>query len=139
MPLHTAAVRALPCRSQNPLFRVSRLSPRPRLQNPVRSPVARRLYSQQQQQQQKHDGFFSKLREALKNTKTEWYAIPVGLGLGVVAFTQIRKNVGSSPAEQDVGTTATTSGEERPAGEKKIRPMRSWYELDFAAPSIPAC
>lgn len=126
MLLHTAAVRsALPSRNSSSLLRIARLPSRQLAATPLRSPATRRFYSQQQQNGRSQDSFFNKLREALKNTKTEWYAIPVGVGIGVVGFTQIRKNARGDPAQPEVASTAA-GDEERPAGEKKIRPMRSW-------------
>ncbi|PWY90044.1 putative phosphatidylserine decarboxylase [Aspergillus heteromorphus CBS 117.55] len=53
-------------------------------------------YQQQQNQHQSHETpprstFGSRLRFALRNTKVEWYPIPIGLGIGLIGLLQFYK------------------------------------------------
>lgn len=77
-----------------------------------------RHYSSQQHQHKR--SFFEKLRESWNDTKVEWYSIPVGLGIGVVAFAHLRnmRNRESQGSDHD-------GGDDLGSG-KKIRPMGSW-------------
>ncbi|KAI5787078.1 phosphatidylserine decarboxylase [Geopyxis carbonaria] len=70
--------------------------------------------------------FLKKLREALKNTKTEWYHIPVGVGIGVVAFTQLRRRSRDGPENEPLNITDRGHRVEQERGEKEVRPMGSW-------------
>ena len=123
MPFPPPALRAarrLPTYSAHPLLSASRI---PR-QQPIALPVIRRKLHQQSQQKQHYQkkSFFTKLREALKNTKTEWYAIPFGIGVGVVGITQVRKN-----AQKDFEKHDGEDGAQR--SERQIKPMGAWYKL----------
>lgn len=76
--------------------------------------------------QYKKQPFFKKLRRALKNTKTEWYHIPVGIGISVVAFTQLRRR--SREGLEDEPTNRRGPGHRvEQIGGKEARPMGSWY------------
>jgi hypothetical protein len=77
-------------------------------------PLLRRTYHNGQHQQRRQKSFFGKLRSALKDTKTEWYSIPVGVGAGVIAFAQLRKTTQSNPNNNEA------------VAEKKIKPMGAW-------------
>ncbi|ODQ56037.1 phosphatidylserine decarboxylase [Saitoella complicata NRRL Y-17804] len=70
-------------------------------------------------------GFYTRLRERLRNTKVEWYPIPVGLGIAVVAFTQYRK---ISDREHERIAHEGTDGHvdiQGPAGER-VRSTGPW-------------
>jgi phosphatidylserine decarboxylase len=108
-----------------PLLRAS-LIPR---QRPATLPlVVRRSVHGQQHQQHQQESFFRKLQEALKNTKTEWYAIPIGVGAGVVAFTQLRKKHSQRDEDEKRGEAGGAAGGEQleRRHEKQIKPMRAW-------------
>ena len=115
MPLPTHTIRVVcrfPIRLSPSLLQIP-------TQRPATLPLVLRRKLHGGQQQQHRQSFFNRLGEALRNTKTEWYAIPAGVGIGVVGFTQIRKNHSRSDE--------VASGGARPMPEKQIRPMGSWY------------
>jgi len=73
-------------------------------------------------------GFFSRLRQALGSTKVEWYPIPIGLGIAVVAFVHFRNMARREKQKNESGTDA---GEVKPAERKRgitrhIRPSSGW-------------
>ncbi|KAI9651790.1 MAG: phosphatidylserine decarboxylase 1 [Trizodia sp. TS-e1964] len=77
---------------------------------------------------QHHDGRFgSRLRTALRNTKVEWYSIPVGLGIGFLGFTQIYKR---HRKENENRTSSQRHGDDnpqdRPEDRAQIRPTGPW-------------
>jgi hypothetical protein len=91
------------------------ISPRPH----HRAPLVR-AYSRRTRPDDNPHSFFANLGKSLRNTKIEWYHIPVGLGIAVVGFTQIRKrhNATSSDDPSSYG----------PLPERAVRPMGAWYE-----------
>ena len=85
----------------------------------------------------KQDGngpFGTRLRRALRDTKVQWYPIPVGLGIGFLGFTQLYRSQQSSNAQQaedDVDHHSTNGDGEgegnKPRKRKRIRPSGPWY------------
>ena len=72
-------------------------------------------------------GFGSRLRFALRNTKVEWYPIPVGLGIGLLGLLHFYK---SQRAERD-RVARENAGDEwengvRPPRRPRIVPTGSW-------------
>lgn len=79
---------------------------------------ARSLRHYSSRKQHRHrQSFFEKLRDSWSETKIEWYSIPVGLGIGVVAFAHLR----NMRKREGHGSGGDESGSRR-----KIRPMGSW-------------
>jgi len=75
----------------------------------------------------KNGGFGSRLRFALRNTKVEWYPIPVGLGIGLLGVLHFYK---SQRAERE-RALQESAGEEwenggRPPRRPRIVPSGSW-------------
>ncbi len=83
--------------------------------------ASRRLFSQQQP---KRPRFSSRLRTALRNTKIQWYQIPVGVGIGFIGlmhFYKVTKRE-REKQEQEEGAETTTRPKRRP----RIRPDGPW-------------
>ncbi|CAI7587507.1 unnamed protein product [Penicillium manginii] len=83
--------------------------------------------NQKESSSSKSGGFGSRLRFALRNTKVEWYPIPVGLGIGLLGVLSFYK---SQRAERD-RAVQDTAGEEwenggRPPRRPRIVPTGSW-------------
>ncbi|KAL7275931.1 phosphatidylserine decarboxylase 1 [Rhizina undulata] len=107
-----------------------------KIKNPIFTNVRRRYFSAQKnshQQQQQHnyggregDGgpsFFRRLGAALRNTRVEWYNIPVVLGIGVVGFVSYRKN---ARAREEARRLQEEKDGVWQQGERRIRPMGPW-------------
>ena len=62
------------------------------------------------------------MREALSKTKIEWYPIPIGLGIGYLAFNHFRK-IASKKYDDD----GVNEGVENVERKKRIRPDGPWY------------
>ena len=78
--------------------------------------------------------FGTRLRRALRNTKVQWYPIPVGLGIGFLGFTQLYRSRQRSNAQQVEdeldGHSTNRDGdgnENKPRRRKRIRPTGPWY------------
>ncbi|TGZ83184.1 phosphatidylserine decarboxylase [Ascodesmis nigricans] len=115
MPLPRTAFRAV----SSPILRASLRPIRPptstsclRSRTPLSSTAQCRHYSSQQQDKR------PTLASAWKNTKTEWYWIPAGLGVAVVGFVQIRKRTNAAAQERHV-----EPGEVRPMGAWQVHVM----------------
>lgn len=118
MPIQLTASRAVRRSIASPLYTIS---PTAHLRSRVirSSPVpqtCRHFASHQRNDKRPNPSFFGKLKAALKDTKIEWYSIPVGLGIAVVGFTQIRKRSNSTQQSGSYG-----EDDERP-----VKPMASW-------------
>lgn len=97
------------------------------LQNLSRSPLAARTSpilllrqftsspAPQRYNNHRPPSFFARARHSWNDTKVEWYTIPVGLGILVVALSHLRK--------RDSSTSATSAAANE---EKLIRPMGAW-------------
>lgn len=75
------------------------------------------------QQSRRQAPFSSRLRDALRNSKIEWYQIPVGLGiafLGAVQFYKVSSRAREEAEAQD-GTAET-----RPRKRPRVRPDGPW-------------
>lgn len=76
---------------------------------------------------------------AWRNTRIEWYPIPVGLGIGFLGFAQlyrVRQRESAREAEEEKNHTKTAGendalGEDgeggKPKKRKRIRPSGPWY------------
>ena len=86
---------------------------------------------QRQQQQHRKSSFYSRLRTALRNTKTEWYPIPIGEGIAFLGFAQFYRVQQREKAAQDEearsGGEGEGGGSGRPKKRKRIRPSGPWY------------
>lgn len=78
----------------------------------------RRLYSQQNP---KRPRFSSRLRMALGNSKTEWYFIPVGVGIGFLGLIQGYKVYSREKERQDEEAQLS-----KPKKRQRIRPDGPW-------------
>lgn len=71
----------------------------------------------------KRPRFSQRLGEALRNTKIQWYQIPVGLGIGFLGLVQFYK-VSSREREKAEADGTASSG--RPAPRPRVRPDGPW-------------
>ena len=73
----------------------------------------------------KRPRFSQRLGDALRNTKIQWYQIPVGLGigfLGLVQFYKVSAREQEKQRELEVGEPGS-----QPRGRPKVRPDGPWY------------
>ncbi|KAK7698990.1 phosphatidylserine decarboxylase 1 [Diaporthe eres] len=95
---------------------------RPRQVSPSRQlalgPTSRRAYSQQSQQRPR---FTSRLRMALGKSKTEWYFIPVGVGIGFLGLVQGYKVYTREKERQE-----DEEFEKKPRRRPRVRPEGPW-------------
>ena len=84
--------------------------------------VSRRLFSQQSQQRPR---FSSRLRTALRNSKIQWYQIPVGLGIGFLGLVQFYK-VSTREARKQEAESQDEAGGSRPGARARVRPDGPW-------------
>lgn len=107
-------------------FSVS-LSERQILFNPPRRLVINtspfRFYSQKAFRRPR---FSARLRHALKNSKIQWYRIPVGLGIGFLGLVQFYKVRNRQAAEENGGEGAVEAAP-KPKKRPRIRPDGPWY------------
>ncbi|KAK3939592.1 phosphatidylserine decarboxylase [Diplogelasinospora grovesii] len=115
--LHAAATRRCSACIGRQAYSASR-----RAQTTNQRVLGRRPYSQQQWQ--KRPRFSSRLRDALNNSKIQWYQIPVGLGIGFLGLVQFYK-VSSREQEKEKAENAEGS-EPRPKKRPRIRPDGPW-------------
>ncbi|KAF8417110.1 phosphatidylserine decarboxylase-domain-containing protein [Tirmania nivea] len=73
----------------------------------------------------KRAGFGQRLRQALSKTKVEWYPIPIGLGIGFLAFSQFRKAVRNPIGDED-HVVAVEESDTLGQKSKPIRPDGPW-------------
>ncbi|EFQ26098.1 phosphatidylserine decarboxylase [Colletotrichum graminicola] len=79
-----------------------------------------RFFSQQQQRPR----FSSRLRHALKNSKVQWYQIPVGVGIGFLGLVQFYKVSSREREKEERGEVQ--DGAPPPKKRAKIRPDGPW-------------
>lgn len=100
----------------------------PKVAQPRQHASPRRLFSQQPPNRPR---FSSRLRAALKNSKIQWYQIPVGLGigfLGLVQFYRVTSRERERERErQDEQEERDCIAEKRPKRRPRIRPDGPWY------------
>lgn len=79
-----------------------------------------------QQRSKYKESFGSRLRKALRETKIQWYQIPVGLGIGFLGLLQFYK---VSEREKARIAEEAQDGEKqtRPKKRERIRPTGPWY------------
>lgn len=76
---------------------------------------------------QEQESFSSRLGKAWRNTKVEWYPIPVGLGIGFLGFLQFsRVRARERAAEIEEGNGKGEGNGDRPPKRKRIRPSGPW-------------
>ncbi|KAK8135320.1 hypothetical protein PG984_003260 [Apiospora sp. TS-2023a] len=72
---------------------------------------------------QQKERFSSRLGSALKNTKVQWYPIPVGLGIGFLGFVQFYK---SQAREKERLEQEAEEFGKRPKKRPRVRPEGPW-------------
>jgi phosphatidylserine decarboxylase len=95
---------------------------------PSQHALQRRSISQQTPRRPR---FSSRLRAALRDTKIQWYHIPVGLGVGFLGFVQFYKVAAREREKQQQDAEATQGDysagtETKPKRRKRIRPDGPW-------------
>lgn len=119
----TAFLRCPACLQRQALLQTSSRPRRQPLANRTRQVAAigggSRSYSQQSQQRPR---FSSRLRMALGKSKTEWYFIPVGVGIGFLGLVQGYKVYSREKERQQDETQQDTKPKKRP----RIRPDGPW-------------
>ncbi len=85
---------------------------------------------------QNKDHFRSRLLTALRNTKTDWSPIPVGVGiafLGAFQFYRVRERERKRQDQEDLQSNedggSPEDGHGRPKKRKRIRPSGPWLDL----------
>ncbi len=104
------------------LVRRPGLLPRPTVRRRHDAP-SRRFFSEQRPP--KRPRFSSRLRDALRNTKVQWYQIPVGLGIGFLGLVQFYK-VSRRERERLEHEAHDGEGDDRPRKRPRIRPDGPW-------------
>ncbi|KAL4880977.1 phosphatidylserine decarboxylase-domain-containing protein [Aspergillus karnatakaensis] len=89
---------------------------------------SRRNYNNQNQNQSSKSSFGSRLRFALRNTKVEWYPIPVGLGIGLLGILHYYKSQRNERirAEREAEASGESFDFSKPPPRPKIRPSGPW-------------
>ncbi|KAI0205260.1 phosphatidylserine decarboxylase [Astrocystis sublimbata] len=78
-------------------------------------------------QSQNRDGFGSRLRHALNDTKVKWYPIPVGLGIGFLGFVQFYKTQSRERERQRLEADGFEENNgQRPKKRPRVRPEGPW-------------
>ncbi|KAK9414397.1 putative Phosphatidylserine decarboxylase proenzyme 1, mitochondrial [Seiridium unicorne] len=76
-------------------------------------------------QSQQKERFGSRLGSALRNTKVQWYPIPIGLGIGFLGFVQFYKTQARERERLEQEAAEVESGT-RPKKRPRIRPDGPW-------------
>jgi len=89
---------------------------------------------QRYEQHYSRGSFGSRLRAAWRQTKIEWYPIPVGLGIGFLGCAQlyrVRQREKVREAEEESGRALSAPGDNgeggKPKKRRRIRPSGPWY------------
>jgi len=92
--------------------------------------VPRRLLSHQSP---KRPRFSSRLRDALRNTKVQWYQIPVGVGIGFIGLMHLYKVTKREREKQELEQQEAEAGNggKRPKKRPRVRPDGPWWALFF--------
>jgi phosphatidylserine decarboxylase len=85
--------------------------------------------------QHSKERFGSRLSSALKNTKVQWYPIPIGLGIGFLGFLQFYKTQAREKERLEQEALETEPGQARTKRRPRIRPDGPWYEAQI--PMLP--
>ena len=92
-----------------------------------RTPSAARGYSSSSSSG-KRPRFSQRLGEALRNSKIQWYQIPVGLGIGFLGLVQFYKvSAREREKERQRELEEVGDGEKAPRKRPRIRPDGPWY------------
>lgn len=85
----------------------------------------------------KRPRFSQRLGEAMRNTKIQWYRIPVGLGIGFLGLVQFYKVSSREKERREIedGQESTKAPKRRP----RVRPDGPWYAIPITAPIPPRC
>jgi hypothetical protein len=70
--------------------------------------------------------FSQRLGEAMRNTKIQWYQIPVGLGIGFLGLVQFYK-VSAREREKNEQDEFSSDGASAPKKRPRIRPDGPWF------------
>ncbi|KAL2759190.1 hypothetical protein ACRALDRAFT_2099973 [Sodiomyces alcalophilus JCM 7366] len=95
-------------------------SARRRPSNPI--VFSARLFSQRSQQRPR---FSSRLRAALRESKIQWYQLPIGVGIGFVGLMQFYKVTKREKEKQELEEVTGAAGR-KPNGGDRIRPDGPW-------------
>ncbi|EEH15953.1 phosphatidylserine decarboxylase [Paracoccidioides brasiliensis Pb03] len=71
------------------------------------------------------ESFHSRLRTALRNTKVEWYPIPVGVGIAFLGFVQFFRSK-NAEKEREERETSEKDGYQEVSSRRKVRPSGPW-------------
>ncbi|KAH6669131.1 phosphatidylserine decarboxylase proenzyme [Plectosphaerella plurivora] len=94
-----------------------RAHPRPNSNGPTA-----RFYSQNSGHRPR---FSSRLRDALKNSKVQWYQLPIGVGIGFVGLMQFYKTTSRERERQELEERSGAGGP-LPKKRERIRPDGPW-------------
>lgn len=84
-------------------------------------------HSQNNQNNQNNQSKFgSRLRYALRNTKVEWYPIPVGVGIGLLGLLHIYRIRRNERRLQEKEASGEAWENEQPLPRRRIRPSGPW-------------
>ena len=139
----TAIYRRLELLPEKPLCTVAYTCPSCFHIRPATRHFAASARRSEQARQHDRASFGSRLRTALRNTKVEWYPIPVGLGIGFLGFAQLyrvqqREKIRQEEQEEDDHVASSDSNGDggeggRPKRRKRIRPSGPWLAKSSSA------
>lgn len=77
----------------------------------------------------KRPRFSQRLGEAMRNTKIQWYQIPVGLGVGFLGLVQFYKVSSREKEKQREALEGVYEDGRRPKRRPRVRPDGPWYDF----------